>query len=602
MKKIITLILAALILLLSLTSCTKIVAPDTTGAQIDIYMGTKVINLDPATAYTDENAIKIINLIFEGLMQIDSNGNIQKALASDYSIYTDKKNDDLVMRIKLKSTYWSDGSLVQANDIVYAWKRILDPEFKTEAASLLFAIQGAKQAKLGEIGIDDIGLCSISKDIVEVRFEEGADTNEFLYNLASPALVPLRENKISQYLTTWSRSNTDLSTNGPFRVRKFSSNETEYLLLERSKYYYRNWSLSTEELDKYVYPYRLYIHYGNPLTDDVYSRTDATVLSDAYANNQIFYVSNLTKEAIDYFKNGGKQTTNKLASTFSIFLNTTKEPFNDPIVRQALSLAIDRSAIAETIGCGSSAATGLLPTMVFDTKKGTSFRKQAGDVLSTSSQMDEAKKLLEDNGINPFRFADIYLYYRSDNINDSYYSAQNGFKSKEKAVCEAIQKAWNELGFNVVLKACTGAEYESAYTTREFDCIALDYQCISAYPVYNLAQFATEYSGNVTLQETSTSREYIPGAHVTGYTNEEYNGLIDDAFAATTQKDKAAILHEAEALLLKDGPVVPVIFNGETYAVSNQLSGLSTNYWGSKIFTKVVLKDYSKYLETANFN
>ena len=602
MKKIISLILALLILLLCLASCTKIVSPDTTGAQIDIYMGTKVLNLDPATAYTDENAVKILNLVFEGLMEIDAKGNLKNALANSYDTYTDKKNGDSVMRIKLKTTYWSDGSLVQANDIVYAWKRILDPEFSTEAACLLYAIQGAKEAKNGEIGIDDIGLCSISKDVIEVRFAEGADINEFLYNLASPALVPLRENKISQYIDTWSRSNTDLSTNGPFRVKKFSNNETEYLLLERSKFYYRNWSLSTEELDKYVYPYRLYIHYGNPLTSDVYSRTDATVLSDAYADNKIFYVSNLTKESIEAFKTGGKLVTNSLSSTFSIYFNTDKAPFDNAIVRKALSLAIDRDAIAEAVGCGSSAATGLLPGLVFDTKKGTSFRKQAGAVLSTSSGLEEARKLLEDNGINPYRYADIYLYYRSDNINDSYYSAQNGFRSKEKTVCEAIQKAWNDLGFNVVLKASTGSEYENAMATREFDCIAIDYQCLSAYPIYNLASFSKAYSGSVSIKTVNGVREYVSNKHVTGYDNEEYDKLISSAFAAETQKEKASILHDAEKLLLEDAPVVPVIFNGETYAVSNLLSGLTTNFWGSKIFKKVTLKNYNDYLETANFN
>lgn len=601
MKKIISLILATLMLVLTVASCSKIVSPDTTGAQIDIYMGTKVINLDPATAYTDENAVKLLSLIFEGLMKIDANGNLKKALAKTYEVYKDKKNDDTVMRIKLNTTYWSDGSLVQANDIVYAWKRILDPDFETTAASLLFYIQGAQKAKMGEIGIDDIGLCSISKDLLEIRFEEGADTTEFLYNLASPALVPLRENKISQYKETWSRSNTDLSTNGPFRVRKFSSIETETLLLERSKYYYRNWALSTEILDKYVYPYRLYIHYDDPLDPDVYSKTGATTISEGYENKTIFYVSNLTKEALDYFKTGGKLTTNALASTFSIYLNTNKAPFNNQVVREAMSLAIDRDAIAEIVGCGSSAATGLIPSILFDTKKGTTFRKVGGAVIDTSANLEEAKSLLSSNGINPMKYDDIYLYYRGDNVNDSYYSAQNGFNSKEKAVCEEIRKAWNALGFNVVLKSCTAAEYEAAYTTGEYDAIALDVQALSAYALYMLAPYATSYSGNVSIVEGENGRTYVSNPHMTGYSNPEYDTLIDNAFKATTAKEKSEYMHSAEELLIKDAPVIPVIFNGETYALSNELSGLETNFFGCKTFTKAILKNYVDHLETANW-
>ena len=93
-----------------------------------------------------------------------------------------------------------------------------------------------------------------SKNTVVVEFEDNADVNEFLCNLASPALVPLRENKISTYKDTWSRSSTDLSTNGPFRVRKFSSNPTEILVLQRSKYYKLNIVTNTEAADKFVTP------------------------------------------------------------------------------------------------------------------------------------------------------------------------------------------------------------------------------------------------------------------------------------------------------------------------------------------------------------
>lgn len=600
MKRVISLILAFTVVILCLASCSKIQAPDETGAQIDIYMGTKVVNLDPATAYTDENAVKILSLVFEGLMKIDQNGRLQKALAKSYETYTDKKTSDLVMRIKLNTTYWSDGSLVQANDIVYAWKRILDPDFSTEAASLLYYIQGARKAKMGEIGIDDIGLCSISKDIIEVRFEEGADTNEFLYNLASPALVPLRENKISQYKNTWSRSNTDLSTNGPFRVRKLSSNETETLLLERSKYYYRNWSLSTEVLDKYVYPYRLYIHYDDPLTPDVYSKTGAATISDGFDEKKIFYVGSLTNESLEYFKSG-KLTTNKLASTFSLYLNTTISPFNNQVIREALSLAIDRNEIASAIGCGTSAATGLIPSMLFDTSKKTTFRKAAGNVLSTNSGLDEAKELLSSNGINPYAYKEFYILYRSDNVNDSYYSTQNGFQSKDKAVCEIIKKAWTELGFEVTLKACTAAEIEYAYTTGEYDVMAVDVQALSAYGFYMLTPFARPFSGKVSLTTVDGERKYVSGTHVTGYASDEYDALIEKAFLATDVKEKASYMHDAEALLLKDAPVIPVIFNGETYCVSSELSGLQTNFFGCKVFTKGVLKNYLKYLETVNW-
>ena len=162
MKKIVSALLALTMLVLVFAGCTKIKEPDKYGAVLDMYLGTKPINLDPATAYTDESLVRVLNLIFQGIMRINSNGKLEKALAKSYEFYTDNKNGDRVLRIKLNTTYWSDSSLVQSHDVVYAWKRILDPAFSSEAAAMLYPIKGARQAKLGEIGIDDIGLYAVS--------------------------------------------------------------------------------------------------------------------------------------------------------------------------------------------------------------------------------------------------------------------------------------------------------------------------------------------------------------------------------------------------------------------------------------------------------
>ena len=603
MKKIVSALLALTMLLAVLAGCTKIKSPDKYGAVLDMYLGTKPINLDPATAYTDESLVRVLNLLFEGLMRINEKGKLEKALAKKYVFYTDKKTGDYILKIWLNTTHWSDSSLVQSHDVVYAWKRILDPAFSSEAAAMLYPIKGARQAKLGEIGIDDIGLYAISKNILEVRFEKGADTNEFLYNLASPALVPLRENKISLYQNTWSRSSTDLSTNGPFRARKFTGDEGETLLLERSKYYYRNNNLKSEALDKSVTPYRIYVHFSDPLDLNIISskNEDAVDVVTRYRNNEYFFVSGLTGSVAADF---GKTKTTELASTYSFYFNTSNKALSNATVRYALSMALDRSAIASAVGGGVKAATGLVPSKVFDTKKGTSFRKKGGNLLSGAS-LDEAKALLADAGINPAKFDTLYLYYLSDYTNDSYQSAQMGYMSKEKTIATYAKEAWEELGFSVVIKGVTATEYEQVYNSGDYDVIGLDVQALSAYSFAMLAPFAKAFSGKVRLVDSTSKdfdaskgaeRYYESLPHVTGYYNEEYDALIEKAFAASTQKEKAGLLHQAEELLIKDAPVAPVIFNADCYVASNKLSGFETDFFGSKSFTKTALKNYLNYL------
>jgi oligopeptide transport system substrate-binding protein len=134
------------------------------------------------------------------------------------------------------------------------------------------------------------------------------------------------------------------------------------------------------------------------------------------------------------------------------------------------------------------------------------------------------------------------------------------------------------------VSALDNAAYEEAYKTGDYEIIGMDFQAISAYPVYNLASFSSTYSGDA-----------VP---VKGYDNDDFNALIESAFAETDADARAEILYEAEALLLDDAAVVPVIFNTNAYVVSGELSGLKSDYWGVQLFTKAKLKDYVQYLES----
>lgn len=601
MKKILSFALALAMCILCFAGCTKIEDddPNGSGAVIDIYLGTKVYDLDPAIAYTDENTSKILSLIFEGLMKIDENGKLSNALMDKYEIITDEKTGERSMKLSINTTYWSDGSLVQTNDIIYAWKRILDPAFECEAASLLMGVKGAHARKMGEIGEDDIGVYSLSKDEMVVEFEEGADIDEFLYNLASLALVPVRETKLKSYPDTWSKKSSDLSTNGPFRVRRFSGEAGENIVLERSKYYYLSNIANNEDIDKYVTPYQIIIHYDTPLDRAVvYDEKATTDIISMLSSRDLFYASNLTSPVLSNFKSSSVKY-NDLASTYSYYFNTNSAIGSNASVRYALSIALDRNAIAEAVGGGADAATGLIPGMIFNTKKGTSFRKKGGDILSSSAKIDEAKNILAEAGIDPSTYEEIYLYYISDSVNDSYQSAEWGYMSKEKTVASYAKKAWEELGFKVVMKGVPADVYAEVYKSGDYDVIGLDYQMMSAYPIYNLAPFAKAYSGRVSEEDTDSSVIYNALPHVTGYYNEAYDALIAEAFSTTDQKEKAAKLHEAEELLIKDAPVVPVIFNSDAYVTSG-LSEISTNFWGANMFTKAYLNNYVDYLLGTN--
>lgn len=584
MKKVLAFLLALTmcVSVLFATGCSKIEDDDPAqkGAELEMYLGKKVMNLDPAVAYTDENAVKILSLIFEGLTRLDENGKLKKALAKDWEIIEDPVTGEEKLEVTINDTHWSDGSVVQANDVIYAWRRILDPDFDSTAASMLYCIKGAKAAKEGEISIYDIGMYATTTTKFIVEFEEGADIDEFLYNTSSPALVPLRENKVVSYPTTWSRSATDLSCNGPFRVKKFSEDPTEIMILERSKYYYLNQEVSTEAIDKFVTPYRITVRYDLPIDKEIVSTTDETDVLDLFGN-PIFYVSGLTLATAEMYKD---VQIEKEASTFCFYFNLESDAFEEQVIRKAFSMALDRDYIAYMVGLETEPATGLLNDKVYDTKKGTSFRDASGDLIDIYENVEAARQLLKDNDIYPEDYDDLYLVIRKDEKNDSYQSAQLGYMSNEYAIANYAKDVWKQLGFNVVVSALDNAAYEAAYANGDYEIIGMDFQAISTYPIYNLASFSSTYSGSA-----------VP---VKGYDNDDYNALIESAFAETDAEKRAEILYEAEALLIEDAAVVPVIFNTNAYVVSSKLSGVDTNYWGVQMFTKANLKDYVQYLES----
>ena len=367
-----------------------------------------------------------------------------------------------------------------------------------------------------------------------------------------------------------------------------------------------NQDVQTEAIDKYVTPYRITIRYDIPQDLSLVYSTASTDVLTMYNNRELFYVSGLT--AATAAKYGKDVKTEKEASTFVYYFNLNSsengELFQNAAVRQALSMALDRNYIAQLVGCDTEAATGLINDKVFNTSRGTSFREEGGDIISAAGDIEGAKQLLSENDIWPEDYEDIYIVVRQDEMNDSYQSQLMGYVSKEKAIAQYTETVWEQLGFNVVVNSLSASDYDTAFETGDYDVIGLDYQMLSVYPLYSLTPFTRDYNGSVRAvtssdpdyDESRGVMYYVNDVHVTGYYNPDYDALIASAFAETDDDKRAEILHEAEALLLNDAVVVPILFNTNTYVVSSELSKLSTNYWGYQIFTKAQLKDYVQYL------
>ena len=135
----------------------------------------------------------------------------------------------------------------------------------------------------------------------------------------------------------------------------------------------------------------------------------------------------------------------------------------------------------------------------------------------------------------------------------------------------------------------------------EYEVVAIDLLANSPDAFSILAPFSRAFSGQgQDMKIAATTGVYDDVPHRTGYENTAYNELIQQAFDTKFDTAKRAqLLHDAEALLMEDMPVIPIIFNQQATLTSPDLSKMSTSYFGFDIFTKVKQKNYLDYIVTA---
>ena len=571
LKRIIALLLCALMLIPFLASCSK-KDEDDVGAYITMYLTDDAFDFDPANAYYNKDTLNVVSLMFDTLFTLNEKGKVKGSLAKSYTIKEDVNRGEYTMEITLNETSWSNGTRISADDVVFAWKRLVKHTNDFAAASLLYDIKNARAVKEGDVSIDDLGVEALSVDLVRISFEGPIDYDQFLLNLTSVATAPLYENYVSKN-ADWAKKPSTMVTSGPYKIGKInykmSEEETYYddyalddiyslgvtvdgkkdknrgkgdigsgefligdvnfFYLERNVYYYRD--TERDAIDKSVTNYRILVDC---------SMSDSEIL-DAFKNDQLFYIGDipLSLRNDSYVKD--KADISNALSTFALYMNEealisdgTKEGsklFANATVREALSLAIDRNEIANAIGF-TQAATGLVPYGIFEGGKNSKkdFRTVGGELISGSASLSKAKDLLTAEGIDPSKYSFSVKVAANDDVN--------------VAIAEMIVEAWRALEFDVTLEkvhpiknndylketnsitpdVCDDLLIESIQR-KNYEVVAFDYTAYSADAWSMLSSFATPFSG---MQlDMSDPSNYHLNTHSTGYDSQAYNDLME---------------------------------------------------------------------------
>ncbi len=639
MKKCLSLLLAVLMLssvCLTFASCG---GNNDAGAVINAYYVGETYDFDPAYAMIDDDAARVLSLLYEPLFRLDNRGRIRNALAKEYKIIKRPEKALYQMEIKLRDASWSDGSQVTAYDVVYSWQRLIDPGFKSQAAALLYEIEGALEVKTatpdenGDYKVSPEGDFKVTAEdayTLTITFRNHYDENDnlvevdydaFLRKLTSIALAPVSQTTVSKAEDYWATRAATIVTCGPFRVSTLDLALGEFTL-ERNRYYHRlkmedETLVTMKELKGSVNPYQIISNW----TEEAWNS-----IADSFAAETVFLLCDMPLEMRK--TQTKKAETADLLSTSTVLINQTETGaafLKDADVRKALSLAIDRTEIASLLTFAKP-ADGFISHRVFETDSSrNTFRNENSALLSTAAKVADAEALLADanlRGVLTLRLA------HADNEADT-------------AVAEYLKETWEGLDwgsgvtFRVELTPLSyhtervypdkndqtqyyminSSELEDVYEDFElrkynadgvilpnkavFDAVIVDYQMLSPDAFAPLCGFSSWMNGNGVdfVPDAEGNRTEMAYKHMTGYVSESFDEKIEAAYDEADLTKRAAILHEAEGILLEDMPIIPLTFGQSFYVKSGLIRGIDTNnYYGYPILTEMSMKNYEKYL------
>ena len=423
-----------------------------------------------------------------------------------------------------------------AGDFVYAWQRLADPVTNSPSASLLSAVAGYDEVRSS----GDVSKLQVSAEgeltfVVTLLgkcdwFLEDVCTDPATMPLRQDNLQTLKEEAIQENLQAeergetgtrnWAFDPTRLVTNGPYTASRGEEGE---LILTRSETYVGGVS-GPEELR--------FLFHDSP-----------EAAWETYAAGEADFVSPLPRAEIEA-KAESDWAGAALPQTTVLLFNTQGEVFPDVQARKAFSLAIDRQALSDLTALVSRPAEGLVPYGVPD-ENGEDFRTQGGDLVGesgTEEALAEANALLGESG------------YGSSAVPRFVYEDTE----ENAALADALWKAWMK-GLKVRLERVplSADELREALSAGDYD-IAL-----------------TDIRGNALDAESFLDlwRGDSP-ENVAGYENGAYDTLLKVIRSASDEKARQGCLHDAEALLLDDCPVAPLLFTASAWEAREGLVGI----------------------------
>jgi len=519
MKRIIALMLSLAMAVTMFAGCGS--SSSSNAKAITATIGSEPKTLDPSLNNSLDGGT-YINCAFEGLTTYDKESKIVPGAAEKWELSTDGTVYTFHIR---KDAKWSDGKDLTANDFVYSWRRTVDPKTAADYAYYLYFVKNGEAINGEKAAIDTLGVKAIDDKTLEVTLE--AATPFFTEITAFPALVPLREDIVSTNSEKWSLDTKTYIGNGPYVLTSWEHDSK--LTFEKNDKYWGKASIIAPKIEWFL-------------------MNDENAILGAFKNGQVSYAKGIPTDEIAAEKTAGTLQIVPMIGTYYLDLLNTKAPFDNPKIRRAVALAIDRNYIVEKVTKGGQLpASGYVPYGIADVKTTPDFRTTAGEFYSVKPEdldknITEAKKLLAEAG-----------YPDGKGFPKVTYGINTG--GNHQVIAEAIQQMLKKnLNIDVEIQA---QEWNVFQQSRKDG-------------VFNMDRngWIGDYMDASTFLDMFTSTN---GQNNSKYNNPAYDAAIKAARTETDVAKRMQIFHDAEKLLIDDMGVVPIYFYTEPTEISKDL-------------------------------
>lgn len=487
---------------------------------------------------TDTTSSMVIDNIMEGLVEYDfsQKGKVLYKPALAQSVKYKNKGQTWIFTLR-EGVYWTDGVPLTAQHVVDGWERLFNPKTASAYAYFLYSIKNSREYNKGEIrDFSKVGVKITSDQVIEVELTSPRMFFPFL--LTHTSSYPIRKDVIEKHGAKWTEPE-NIVTLGAYTLNHWEHDKL--LILKRNSSYYGAFPGNAKNVSVRVIP-------------------EVSTALNLFDAGQLDFLDNIPSKQLSALKKRPEYFEFPSATIQYYGINTTRVPLNNPKVRKALAMAIDKTQIEKLFRGKSKATRSWIPSGIFGYNSD----------IGLSFNPEKARKLLDSaGGVDSLPTMTITFNPNEDH----------------QRMAENIQAQWKtNLSLNVEVR---NEEWKVYLDNLKNIKNIIDKPGQGKIFIYRMG-WVPDYPDPNTYMDLMTS---YSDNNYSGWGSEQFDKLVESAASLENGPEKQKLYDQAQRILLEEGaPVIPLVTGKQIFLASPRIKKYPYNTMVKRIFKEIVLQ------------